>query len=121
MALMNPSRTGCTRAAALAWLTRAEGSAGSGGLRLSSTVINWPGKGSGSAIVTITTGAGASGVSVAAMAAASSELIAGGLAAVVAQHASVAAVISHAGTTDLRNYVPSMVFLGQAPSTCRWP
>src|SRR3546814_15941022 len=102
MALMNPSRTGCTRAAALAWLTRAEGSAGSGGLRRSSTGINWPGKGSGSAIVTISTGAGASGESVAAMAAASSSLIAGGLADVVWQPAIVGAEISQAETAYLR-------------------
>src|SRR3546814_20977680 len=91
MALMNPSRTGCTRAAALAWLTRAEGSAGSGGLRRSSTGINWPGKGSGSAIVTISTGAGAPGERVPAMAGASSYLLAGGLADGVADRKSVVA------------------------------
>src|SRR3546814_11375497 len=116
MALLNPPRPGCTRAAALACLTRAEGSAGSGGLRRSSTGINWPGKGSGSAIVTISTGAGASGESVAAMAGASSSLIAGGLADVVAQPASVDAEISKAGTKDLRKYAHRME-IGRA--SCR--
>ncbi|MCY1311429.1 hypothetical protein D9M70_617290 [compost metagenome] len=58
MALMKPLRTGCTRAAALAWWILAAGSAGSGLSRLISIGFICPGKGRGFAISTTRTGAG---------------------------------------------------------------
>jgi hypothetical protein len=111
-------RTGCTRAAALAWLTRAAGSVGSGVRRRSSTGFIWPGNGSGRGSSTTWTGAGGSTVCTAG--AASSYEISGGF-CVVAQPASVVAESSKAAIVDVRKAgFPALRkdgFIVQAPVT----
>jgi hypothetical protein len=62
---MKPARTGWTRAAALAWLTRTVGSGGSGVRREGGMRWSWPGSGSGVGTSTISTGRGGSGICVA--------------------------------------------------------
>ena len=60
---MKPLRTGWTRAAALAWLTRTVGSGASGVGLPASSGFNWPGSGRGLGSSTILTAGGGSTVS----------------------------------------------------------
>jgi len=60
---MKPSRTGCTRAAAFARLTRTSGSGDCGGSFPPARGFNCPGSGKGFGSSTILTGAGGSTVS----------------------------------------------------------